>query len=99
MAKLLGKPDGLIAKRNEIREDRDGVYYVDLFYFPKEDSLDKGTDAAFKRGGPALAAMLKEPEMGLKERSKVVWLARQYNECSLVAERRICPQIDIPQFD
>ena len=94
-----GKPGSLTAKRDEIREDRDGIYYVDLFHFPEDDSLDKNTYAAFQLSGPAIAAMLKEPGIAIRERSKVVWLARQYNKSSLVADRRICAPIKVPQPD
>jgi hypothetical protein len=91
-----GKPGGLVAKLDEIREDHDGNYYIDLFHFPESDSLDKETYAAFQRSGPALTTMLNEPGMSLRERSKVVWLARQYNDCSLVANRKICAPIQVP---
>lgn len=93
------KPGGLTAKRDEIGEDHDSVYYVDLFHFPENDTLDKGTYAAFRRSGPVLATMLSEPGMSLKERSKVVWLARQYNASSLVAGRRICSPVAIPPLN
>jgi hypothetical protein len=92
-----GTPGGLVAKLDEIREDYDGSYYIDPFQFPESDSLDKETYATFQRSGPALTTMLNEPGMSLRERSKVVWLARQYNACSLVANRKICASIQIPQ--
>jgi len=91
-----GQPRGLNALTDEIREDHDGVFYVDLFYFPENDSLDRGTYSAFQRSGPALTSMLGDRSMGLKERSKLIWLARQFNRSSLVATRRICSPIVIP---
>ena len=72
-----GKPGGLTAARDEIREDHDGNHYVDLFHFPDGDDLDKETYATFQRSGPALEAMLNEAGMSLKDRSKLIRLVRQ----------------------
>ena len=91
-----GQPRGLTALTNEIREDQDGVFYIDVFHFPADDSLDRGTYNAFHRSGPALTSMLGDRSMGLKERSKLIWLARQFNQSTLVATRRICSPIIIP---
>lgn len=90
-----GRPGGLVAERDQIREDVDGMDYLDLFHFPEGDALDKGTFSAFQRSGPVLETMLKELGLSQKERSKVVWLARQYNSSSLVAGRRICSPINL----
>jgi hypothetical protein len=91
-----GQRGGLNALTDEIREDRDGVFYIDLFHFPEDDSLDKATYRAFQRSGPVLTAMLADQSMGLKERSKVTWLASQFNQSHLVRDRHICSPVVIP---
>ena len=93
-----GDPKGLVALKDMIRQDQDGVWFIDLFHFPENDSIDKGTYNFFSRTGTVLNRLLNESDVGLSEWSKVVWLANQYNGAKLLQRLADCTPIHIPEL-
>lgn len=89
-----GRPGGLVALKDLITRDTDGVDLVDLFHFPKRDSIDNTTFAFFKESGPDIRALLDEPGLGAREREKIAWMARKYNAAHMLT-RLSSPRINI----
>ncbi len=93
-----GRPGGLVALKDVIKRDADGVWFIDLFHFPPNDSLDNETHMFFAKSGPILTELLREPGIRLREWSKIVWLATEYNHAPLVSRGSRYPQIEIADF-
>jgi hypothetical protein len=94
-ANAFGRPGGLVALKDLIRPDCDGVDFIDLFHFPKTDSIDNSTFAFFKNSGPIIEQMLREQNLSERERSKIRWIAHQYNTSHFLTRvnlRRISAQ-------
>jgi hypothetical protein len=89
-------PPNDLAMKNLIKQGRDGVFFIDPFFFPENDSLDKGTHAFFAKSKPIIERLLSDRDLGLRQWSKVAWLANQFNDSSLVARRKDFPPITIP---
>jgi hypothetical protein len=95
---IFRNPRGLVALKDIIRQGCDGVWFIDLFHFPKNDSIDKGTYKFFCRSGAVLKRLLNDSGVGLSEWSKVVWLANQYNNAKLLRRLPGCAPNHIPEF-
>ncbi len=93
-----GNPKGLLALKDMIRRDQDGVWFIDVFHFPENDSIDNETHGFFCRSGDVLKRLLNENDVGLSVWSKVVWLANQYNNAKLLQRLRDCTPNHIPEF-
>jgi hypothetical protein len=83
-ANAFGRPGGLVALKDLIRSDCDGVDFRDLFHFPENDSIDNTTFAFFKNIGPIIQELLREQNLGDRELSKIRWIAHQYNTSHLL---------------
>jgi hypothetical protein len=59
LEETFGKPEGLVALKDMIRQDQDGVWFIDLFHFPENDSIDNETFRFFCRSGAVLKRLLK----------------------------------------
>lgn len=95
---IYGNPKGIVALKDMIRQDQDGVWFIDLFHFPENDSIDKATYRFFRRSEVVLKGLLNESDVGLLEWSKVVWLANQYNNAKLLERLAECAPNHIPEF-
>ena len=93
-----GNPKGFVALKDMIRQDQDGVWFIDLFHFLEGDFIDKGTYNFFCRSGVVLKRLLNENDVGLSEWSKVVWLTNQYNNAKLLEKLTECSPNHIPEF-
>jgi hypothetical protein len=86
--------------KDVIRTDDDGMGFVDLFHFPRGDSIDNGTRDFIRTAGNTLAHLLDKPRLPLAAWTKVVWLANQYNRADIVRRLRTLgitlPDIEIP---
>jgi hypothetical protein len=97
-AETFGNPKGLVVLKDMIRQDQDGVWFIDLFHFPENDSIDNETHSFFCRSGDVLKRLLNETDVGLSVWSKVVWLANQYNDAKLLKRLPDCTPNHIPEF-
>jgi hypothetical protein len=82
--------------KDMILQDRDGMDFLDLFHFPAQDSIDKGTFAFIEAAGRELSTLVCRRNLNLSAWSKGVWLARQYN-ASAILKRCNLPLIQIPR--
>jgi len=78
-----------------IKQDHDGAFFVDPFFFPEGDSIDRATEAFFLKSKPAIERLFSNATR-LRHWTKVAWLASQYNQSGLVARRKKYPPIVIP---
>lgn len=89
-------PPNDMAMRDLIKQDRDGAWFLDLFFFPENDSLDRSTHAFFEKSRVVIDKLLREDGLGLREWSKIAWLASQFNDAGLVVRRELYPSIMVP---
>ena len=89
-------PRGLVALRDVIRPDHDGIYILDLFHFPEHHSIDKGTADFFWKSGPILSTLLADESLDLHVLSKIAWIADQYNHAPMLKHLPRCARISIP---
>jgi hypothetical protein len=89
-----GHPGGLVALRDMIVRDTDGVDFIDLFHFPENDSIDNTTFAFFRASGPNIRDLLNEPGLGAREREKIRWVAGRYNAAHMLTRLNF-PHINI----
>ena len=90
------QPPNDMAMHDLIKQDRDGALFLDLFFFPENDSLDKTTYAFFEKCRGIIESQLRHSGLGLREWSKVAWLASQFNESGLVVKRKLFVPITLP---
>jgi hypothetical protein len=90
-----GNPRGLVALRGVIRQDHDGVNFLDLFHFPPNDSIDRGTAEFFWGVSPVLTRLLADKTLDRRALSKVAWLANQYNEAPMLKRLPRSVPVDI----
>lgn len=95
-AQTFGKPLGLVALKDLIREDRDGVSILDLFHFPERDSIDKTTAEFFWKAGPILSRLLAVKSLDARALSKIAWIADQYNHAFMLKRLPGCVPVGIP---
>jgi len=82
-ASYFGAPLGLVALKDVIRADHDGVHYLDLFHFPERDSIDNSTARFFQKPGPALSQMLTDQRQNARVLRKLTWLADGYDRAPI----------------
>ncbi len=68
-------PPNDLAMRDLIKQDRDGVFFLDLFFFPENDLLDRGTHGFFTKSRSVIEQLLSDGGLHLRQWSKVAWLA------------------------
>jgi hypothetical protein len=95
-ADTFGNPRGLVALKDVIRRDRDGVHILDLFHFPERDSIDKGTADFFWKAGPTLSRRLADKSLDARALTKIGWIADHYNHASMLKRLPRCDPVAIP---
>jgi hypothetical protein len=95
--RTFGNPRGLVAFKDVIRPDRDGVQIVDLFHFPESDTIDKGTAEFFWKAGHILSRLLADKSLDRHDLLKIAWIADQYNHAAMLKRLSKCVPIDIPR--
>lgn len=89
-------PPNDLAMRDLIKQDRDGAWFLDPFFFPENDTLDKSTHEFFDKSRVVIDNLLREDSLGLREWTKIAWLASQFNDAGLVVRRKRYPPIMLP---
>ncbi|HUN99014.1 MAG TPA: hypothetical protein VMU69_22635 [Bradyrhizobium sp.] len=95
-ADTFGNPRGLVALKDVIRHDHDGVPILDLFHFPERDSIDKGTADFFWKAGPTLGRLLADKSLDTRALMKIAWIADHYNHASMLKRLPRCVPVAIP---